>query len=165
MMFAELTVGNKKVRVPFVCRMCGECCRKLGKVVFDPRTGRIYIEDLEVEWIEGLERYKDFPHPIKIPCPFLKGNRCEIHDIRPRSCREFPLLTGDLGVDCPALKSFERILKAFKPDKVDIKIVEGEVERIKIPRSFLRIFQSANPTKEEERMFLKLNTLEKNLNS
>jgi len=165
MMFAELTVNGKKVRVPFVCRMCGECCRKLSKVVYDPRTGKVYIEDLEIEWFEGLEEYKHFSHPVKIQCPFLKDDKCEIYEIRPKSCREYPLLTGDLGVGCPAYKSFKKFLKVFKPEKVEYKVVEGYVKPIRIPENFLRIFRSANPTKAEMREFLIINTLEKNLNS
>lgn len=164
MMFAELSVGGKKVRIPFVCRMCGECCRKLGKVVYDPRTGKIYAEDLEIEWLEEIEEYKDFLHPVKIPCPFLNDNKCKIHDVRPKSCRDFPLLTGDLGVECPALESFKKILKAFKPEKVEYK-VEEDVEPIRIPEDFLKVFESANPTEDEIREFLRINFVEKNLNS
>ena len=164
MMYAECIVRGFKVRIPFVCRMCGECCRRLSKVVYDPKTGKVYIEDIELDYIDGFDEFKDFSHPIKVPCPFLKDNRCTIHDIRPKSCREYPLLTGDLGVDCPALKSLKKFLKAFNPDKVEYKVDEDSIEPVKIPTEFFELFVSLKPSKEELSAFLKLNKLEKNLN-
>jgi len=164
MMFAELDFEEFRLRIPFVCRMCGECCRKLSKVIYDPRTGKVYIEDLEFDYIEGVEEYKDFQHPIRIVCPFLKDNKCTIYQIRPKSCREYPLLTGDLGVNCPALKSFKRFLNAFKAKRVEFKVVEGELEPTCIPEEFLKIFKSLNPTKEELEAFMRLNKVEKSLN-
>ena len=163
MMFAELDVGGLKVRIPFVCRMCGECCRRLSKVIYDPRLDRIYMEDLDFEYFEGIEEYRDFQHPIKVTCPFLRDNRCTIYKIRPRSCREFPLLTGDLGVDCPALRSFKKFLDAFNPDKV-IYSLDDDVDPIAIPGIFFELFKSLNPTKDELDAFLRLNRVEKSLN-
>ncbi len=156
MMFAELKVRGSKVRIPFVCRMCGECCRKLSKVVYDPRDGKVYMEDLDVDYVDIPEEYREFSHPIKIPCPFLKDNVCSIYSIRPKSCRDFPLLTGDLGVNCPALKSLKRFLEAFNPDEVKY-VVEDDVDPIVIPKEFLKLFKSLNPTKEELKAFMRLN--------
>ena len=125
-------------------------------------TGESQITELD--YIDGFDEFKEFSHPIKVPCPFLKDNRCTIHDIRPKSCREYPLLTGDLGVDYPALKSFKKFLKAFNPDKVEYKVDEDSIEPVKIPTEFLELFVSLKPSKEELSAFLKLNKLEKNLN-
>ncbi|WP_187286411.1 YkgJ family cysteine cluster protein [Archaeoglobus profundus] len=163
-MYAECVVRGLKVRIPFVCRMCGECCKKLSKVVYDPKTGKVYVEGIELDCIDGLDEFKEFSHPIKVPCPFLKDNKCTIHEIRPKSCREYPLLTGDLGVNCPALRSFNKFLKAFNPDKVEYKVDEKDIKPVKIPMKFYELFISLEPSKEELAAFLKLNELEKNLN-
>ncbi len=164
-MYADCRVRGFKVRIPFVCRMCGECCRKLSKVVYDPRTDRLYMEGVELEGFEVPKEYKGFAHPVKIPCPFLKGNVCEIHDIRPRSCREYPLLTGDLGVDCPALKSFKKFLKAFNPERIEYVVDDVSVEPVEIPAELFEVFMSLNPSDEEVEAFLRLNRIREKFKS
>ena len=166
-LFAELVIGDEVVRIPFVCRRCGRCCEELSKVVFDPINKTLYIENFEeiaehVNLDEILQRVlrdidPDVKHPIKVKCPFFRDNICEIHPFRPRSCRLFPLLTGDLGVDCPGLKRLKEILEAIPHDKVEYKISDGSLDRVEVSEEIFEMFKRINPTDEELEMFLMLN--------
>ncbi|MDI3497279.1 YkgJ family cysteine cluster protein, partial [Archaeoglobus sp.] len=101
-MYAIYRSEGIEVAIPFECRMCGKCCEKLSQCVYDPSKGKIIAEaDLGLfEYVELNDVELKSPILIK-PCPFLKDNRCAIHEIRPKSCREFPLTErGDMGVGC-----------------------------------------------------------------
>lgn len=106
----------------FKCQRCGWCCRNtnvnisysdirrwestkrydiLSKVSFmdfgknDKRSGFYFIDT--------LKKHKD---DTKESCPYFRDNPlivCKIYNIRPRSCRDFPLIKKDYG-ECPEMK-------------------------------------------------------------
>ena len=168
-LFAELVVKGEVVRIPFVCKRCGRCCEELSKVVFDPINKTLYIENFEeiakhVNLDEVLQRVlrvvdPDVKHPVKVKCPFFMDNICKIHPFRPKSCRLFPLLTGDSGVDCLGLKRLKEILEAIPPDKVEYKISDDGLDRVEVSEEIFEMFKRINPTEEELEMFLMLNKI------
>jgi len=167
MIFAELRLKNGKVvRIPFVCQQCGKCCKILSKIVFDPVERKLYMENLEEiskhvnldEIIEDLSKKIDTKHPVKLPCPFLKDNRCSIHPIRPKSCRIFPLGKDlDQGIGCPGLKRLNELISAFDVEKVKFRFAEGELSKIKVDMDVVERFLSLNPSDEEIKEFYRLN--------
>ncbi len=168
MIFAELKLKDCVVRIPFVCRQCGKCCRILSKIVFDPVEKKIYMENIEEiskhvsmdELIEELSRKIDAKHPVKLPCPFLKDDRCSIHPIRPKSCRVFPLGKElDQGIGCPGLKRLMELTSAFNAESLEFKFVEGDIEKTKVSKEVFEKFLSLSPSDEEIELFFKLNEL------
>ncbi len=166
MIFAELKLKNGVVRIPFVCHQCGKCCKILSKIVFDPIEKKIYMENLEViskhvnldELIEEFSKKVDTNHPVMLPCPFLRDNRCSIHPIRPKSCRIFPLGKDlDQGIGCPGLKRLNELISAFNAENVEFKFVEGDIEKIEVSKEVVEKFLSLNPSDEEIELFFKLN--------
>ena len=168
MIFAELKLRNGVVRIPFVCQQCGRCCKILSKVVLDPVEKKLYMENIDAisehvnldELIEELSKNVEAKHPVKLPCPFLKDNRCSIHPIRPKSCRIFPLGEElDQGIGCPGLKRLEEIVSAFNPETFEYRFVEGEISKVKVDEIVFKKFLSLNPSDEEIKAFLKLHRL------
>ncbi len=171
MIFAELKLKNGEiVRIPFVCQQCGKCCRILSKVVFDPVERKLYMENIEeiskhvnldalIEELSGKVKAK---HPVKLPCPFFKDNRCSIHPIRPKSCRIFPL-GGDFDQDigCPGLKRLKEFVSAFDAYRVEYKFVERKEPKVKVSSEVIEKFLSLNPSDEEIKEFYRLNELRK----
>lgn len=77
------------------CTKCANCCKSLGPLFTEADITRIakhfkmklsVFEDLFLEVDEdGDKIFKS------MPCPFLGGdNLCDIYDVRPKACREFP---------------------------------------------------------------------------
>ncbi len=171
MIFAELRLKNGEiVRIPFVCQQCGKCCRILSKVVFDPVERKLYMENLEEiskyinldELIEELSKKVEAKHPVKLPCPFFKDNKCSIHPIRPRSCRIFPLGKDlDQGIGCPGLKRLNELISAFDVESLEYRFVEEE-PKVKVSGSVVEKFLSLSPSDEEIEEFFKLNEVENN---
>ena len=167
MIFAELRLKNGEiVRIPFVCQQCGKCCKILSKIVFDPVERKLYMENLEEiskyvnldELIEELSEKVEAKHPVKLPCPFLKANRCSIHPIRPKSCRIFPLGKDlDQGIGCPGLKRLNELISAFDVEKVEYRFAERELSKIKVGMEVVEKFLSLSPSDEEIKEFYRLN--------
>jgi Fe-S-cluster containining protein len=82
----------------FKCQQCGECCA--GK-------GGIYVTAAEVEQMAGfleivpeelIRRYlENSPLGPRLGedngvCVFLADNRCRVHPVKPRICRQWPFL-------------------------------------------------------------------------
>lgn len=77
----------------FKCIGCGDCCRAI-------RKGMLYIST------EDRSRWSNRPDILawaehwcghetgEAGCPWLKGNECSIHDIKPDTCKGFPAKIG-----------------------------------------------------------------------
>ena len=79
------------------CYRCGMCCRTskyiryeyedIGRISFHKK---ISIQDFIKKY--GALEYEGTYLITGVPCSFLKGkNECEIYEIRPKVCREFPM--------------------------------------------------------------------------
>lgn len=102
------------------CHHCGRCCRdcKDGIYVTDQELGmiakRLGIPEQDVRRrFLGASQYG--VQVLRAPCPLLEGHMCSVYDIRPFSCRIFPLgsqpLHGQLVVmvaNCPGGLDFTR---------------------------------------------------------
>lgn len=114
-MYAIYRAEGIEVAIPFECRMCGKCCEKLSQCVYDPLSGKI-IAETEFGLFDYIELGVDAKSPVLIkPCPFLKDGKCEIHEIRPKSCRDFPLTErGDCGVGCEGYREIKERVKKIE---------------------------------------------------
>ena len=77
------------------CLKCGNCCKTLKPTISKEDIKRIsnhFNEDESIIKAKYLEKDKGGDWTFnKLPCPFLKeGNVCEIYQIRPKVCQEFP---------------------------------------------------------------------------
>lgn len=81
--------------------------------------------------------------PLK-RCIFLKDNLCQIYEIRPRQCREYPLEIESedsnivilIDLDCPRAEKIKKAIEKGNISRWLEKILENkEIEEIKL-RSF-----------------------------
>jgi Fe-S-cluster containining protein len=110
------------------CTKCANCCKSLGPLWTEQDIERISkrlrmkMADLEAMYLQVDE---DGDKVFQcMPCPFLGGdNLCDIYDVRPKACREFPHtdrkkiyqinhLTLKNTVICPAAYLFVEKLQA-----------------------------------------------------
>jgi len=104
-----------------------EVLRKTHHCVYDPLSGKI-IAETDFGLFEYIELDVDAKSPVLIkPCPFLKDGKCEVHEIRPKSCRDFPLTErGDCGVGCEDPNSYREIME--RVEKIESAV--GKLEFI-----------------------------------
>ncbi|MFA6292504.1 MAG: YkgJ family cysteine cluster protein [Victivallales bacterium] len=121
---------NKEMADKIDCKSCANCCKEMTPVVSESEILRI-SERLGMSKEEFIREYlkqddeDDFLINRK-PCPFLKGNLCQIYDDRPEDCRSFPhlhkeeILSRLLGVVyncsiCPIVFNvYERLKERFR---------------------------------------------------
>lgn len=115
------------IKVPFICRRCGRCCRQLGV-----RTSSLDVEAIAAHLglapEEVARRYLDGATAPggdqgrygwmarSSPCPFLSPQaECSIYPVRPSGCRSYPLYTllGPEGVDCPGMALVQRMVSVM----------------------------------------------------
>jgi Fe-S-cluster containining protein len=100
--------NRRNEQMKAVCKECGaHCCRYGGAIA----------TDLEVRAIAALghpNHFKRVADDVLITpwgesgfCPYLEGNKCIIHSVRPLRCRAYPIFqigTGEIFVaECPLL--------------------------------------------------------------
>lgn len=108
-------------KVPFHCRLCGDCCRKIKDcIILEPmdayRLAR-YLRE-QGEPVTGTEDVlARYAHPTWLAdnfpifllntagtfdnCVFLKAGRCSVYEARPRVCQLYPfsVAPGERGRD------------------------------------------------------------------
>ena len=93
------------------CLRCGKCCKELvieTEMENDDLMGKnkqMVITQMKEEEKEAYKKkgYKNInigrvtwltnkkiKFDIELDCPFLKNNKCSIHNNKPKHCREFP---------------------------------------------------------------------------
>jgi len=98
---------TRRIWAGFDCTTCGNCCRELIPTVTAEEVERLAIrlgvsvEAFHERYVERVatpdEDDVDPDGPVQWrlrgrPCPFLKGNRCTVHEDRPTQCRKYPYL-------------------------------------------------------------------------
>ena len=90
------------------CSQCGECCKNVKESVMVESLDLFRIAKLlKIETYQAMEKYTDSVfltehYPVlmlktKEPndsCIFLNGNKCSVHEAKPRACRMYPLGAG-----------------------------------------------------------------------
>ena len=84
----------------FHCAGCGECCRWEGIVRVDDAQIAAIAEYLHITEQEFIDRYTRLAPdrrglvlldaPDGACCFLTPDNRCRIHPVKPRQCRDFP---------------------------------------------------------------------------
>lgn len=84
------------------CQQCGSCCSYGGAIVMEHEIPKMAgsldhsAKSFKEEFLEPVEffntnawKFKSIKKEDKPygPCTFLKGKRCEIHDVKPLHCR------------------------------------------------------------------------------
>ncbi len=88
----------------FVCKRCGNCCRREGEVVITPLEADAIAAYLGVDFDVFMRDFtalsadrRDLVIAGKAdrPCRFFEetaeGPQCKIQCVKPRQCRDFPL--------------------------------------------------------------------------
>jgi len=78
------------------CTKCANCCKEMGPRLSKRDVGTIsqflgFTPEMVVS--KYLKERKDKAGEYlasKIPCPFLKKNRCSIYKVRPKGCKSYP---------------------------------------------------------------------------
>jgi len=90
---------SQRVWAGFDCATCGNCCKEVGTGVTSAEAQRLAqrlglsAEEFRGRYLEPAEEPEEDEPPWQIrdrPCPFLKGNRCTVHEDRPAQCRGYP---------------------------------------------------------------------------
>jgi Fe-S-cluster containining protein len=77
------------------CTECANCCLSLGPLFTEADIGRI-AKHLRMKLVNFEETYLQVDEDgdkifQSMPCPFLGADKlCDIYDVRPKACREFP---------------------------------------------------------------------------
>lgn len=92
-------------RVRFRCMRCAACCRHIQSTVMIEVKDAFYLAKyLGITVAEFYDRYtemlllEDTGFPVFLlkavgkdnSCVFLKGNRCSVQDVKPRTCKLYP---------------------------------------------------------------------------
>jgi len=121
----------------FECIKCGKCCKWDGVVYLIPEDIKRISDAFDVSEDEFLGKYtKNFSKkdivlrdkPGSDECVFLKDNRCEIWDIKPKQCNDFP---KRYDKRCPGFDKDDR--SAAMSDKYEqaVKMVNQKLSRDK----------------------------------
>jgi Fe-S-cluster containining protein len=127
----------KKVIRDFECAMCGNCCASQDLVQLTAYELYRLSKFLDVEPAEFFNKYcvvtatslNPMPHLyIKTTngaCPFLKDQKCSVHEARPYACQAYPMrvywsLTGDMKAFVRSRYDLEETCSLFKLDDGDV---------------------------------------------
>jgi Fe-S-cluster containining protein len=119
----------KKILEYFECKRCTECCRRIPVELDDEEVARL-CRLLGIGFEEFERRYLNPGASalyLKIPCPFLEGNRCTVYECRPDPCRTYPFRQGDF---CIALCPMGREIEAEIVKKIPFEEVPEELHKI-----------------------------------
>jgi Fe-S-cluster containining protein len=99
----------------FECEHCGYCCRKCEPIVIEVsdiiRIASFLKKPLKVIKRKYIKQHPTYSDKLALkktnPCHFYDFNSksCKIYQVRPRICREYPILTTEdfsLAIECNA---------------------------------------------------------------
>ena len=90
-----VTAADEVVWEQVDCTACAHCCKTMTPYYKDEDIVRIAahlnlsIAEFKEQYLEFEEETEQWVHDA-LPCVFLKDNLCEIYEVRPLDCREFP---------------------------------------------------------------------------
>jgi uncharacterized protein len=77
------------------CLDCANCCKSIPPIINETDVRRI-SKHLHMKATDFKNQYVKYDEDMDMvingsPCPFLmQNNTCEIYDLRPKACREYP---------------------------------------------------------------------------
>lgn len=90
-------------KLAYECQCCGQCCHGQGGIFVEPDQIPVMADFLGLEPEEFQRRYiRTRLGRLEIgvgpdgACLMLKDNRCAIHPVKPKICRDWPFLPGPL---------------------------------------------------------------------
>jgi len=134
----------KKVIREFECAMCGGCCASQDLVQLTTYELYRLSRHLNIEPAAFFEKYcvvaatsqNPMPHlyikTINNACPFLKDNKCSVHEARPYACQAYPMrvywvLTREMKDFVRAHYKLEDACSLFKLDDNDVLLGDYEL--------------------------------------
>lgn len=93
------------------CITCANCCRQLSPVFTEQDIKKIAKRQKKTpaalikQYFRKSRESEGFVLR-RMPCPFLRDNKCSIYAIRPETCKTFPHLTHD-NIEGHPLLAFE----------------------------------------------------------
>ncbi len=134
----------KKVIRDFECAMCGGCCASQDLVQLTTYELYRLSRYMNMEPAAFYDKYcivtatnqNPMPHmyikTINCACPFLKDNKCSVHDARPYACQAYPMrvywvLTRDMKDFVRAHYKLEDSCSLFRLDDNDVLLGDFEL--------------------------------------
>lgn len=87
----------QEVSAQIDCTRCGNCCRVIQPNLTSTDIKRLAsqlestIKEFRLRFLQQNNEGEGSVFNVQ-PCPFLKNNRCEVYENRPRDCRSYPHL-------------------------------------------------------------------------
>jgi uncharacterized protein len=87
---------NAWVTKQIYCTKCAHCCKEMGPRIMqhDIRAISKYMditpETVISQYLKERKNKAGEYLVARIPCPFLKENRCSIYEVRPEGCKSYP---------------------------------------------------------------------------
>jgi hypothetical protein len=87
----------REVSAQIDCTRCANCCKVVQPILTGADIKRLAshlalpTKEFRALFLKENEHGEGFAFNTQ-PCPFLKNNRCEVYENRPRDCRSYPHL-------------------------------------------------------------------------
>lgn len=128
------------------CKQCGHCCRT-ERVTISMEDSQKLKED-DPEFFDNSV-FKIFDENIKLvslklPCPYLNGNRCRSYNVRPSVCSLYPFIFayGSIAiVHCPfGERVINDIVRFCKMKDIDVSNQDEDSEQKMIAHEIDKIY-------------------------
>lgn len=110
----------------FECKKCGKCCKWNGKVLLNTDDVKRLAKHCSLKEVEFLNKYTDNDNfdritlkdkPDSSECVFLRDNKCDVWDVKPKQCKDFP---KKYEKKCPGFHTDDR--SASMSDKYELAV-------------------------------------------
>jgi len=147
-----------------LCAKCGECCRRVDPIVVDKEDIMKIASFLGYEYSQVIKKYckqlEDGRLSLQSPCPFLKGNLCSVHPVKPKVCKLWPLtIQGEritLGIQ-PYCKFTVNLLTQKAIGLLIIQLIQQEAPDLSImmKKHAENLAKRAPPEQAQQILFFK----------
>lgn len=92
---------NDDVTSQIDCTKCANCCKVFDPVLDEEDVTKLSsslnlnIDEFKKAYLVESREEKDCYNFNKVPCPFLKDNKCSVYENRPKVCESYPHLHKD----------------------------------------------------------------------
>ena len=92
---------NEEVTSQIDCTKCANCCKVFDPVLDEEDVMKLSSslnlnkDDFKKTYLVESKEEKDCYNFNKVPCPFLKDNKCSFYESRPKVCESYPHLHKD----------------------------------------------------------------------